>query len=684
MRSIAAVPPALALVLLALPAGPARGTSGPGQERVLAPSVPRFERSRSSAPDPNVALPDALVSPLRTGPREPPPDDDARELDEWARREAHAWVDRLRETALDDAARIGLWTGLDRALHDPWLGDDEARIGFDRGWNDADARREGADAGAAEAAAEASIAARTEVERRFRDLSREPRRPETPRPPPPPPPSWRLETDLDTLHWSGDFRTPHGWDDLDSFTRRGSWRDVWDGTWTDHHEAFRVWERRQRRGSLWERLDADEKGRVRVVFEHAFHRRFADRLRDGLARQLRSAYHRGLRDGWREGAWARAEREYRRGYFEGFEAAVRDEFDHAWVSVWAEVFAEEAAREMDWWSSRAVPEIRDVRLVDADGDGVVEPGEEVELTLAVANPGGADAWVGVEIRAEQLEEEIRDRIEIPRRSARTTTRPLRGRIAPDVPLRSTAVLRIGVGDTTTSHPVRIARPLELVRPLRLEVRDLATGAASIDVVIENGGRTSISRADVAAESSTGVAEPRTTGPLAGDGTTRVSLDVRNLDPLEILEGRVDLRVVVTAEDELHDRAEVEAERLGTRAGHEGLWDVLVAAARTGSAPDRTARLHALVLARIRGGWERAVAADGNPYKRDRRSGTAETELGRLVERVRSAGPLRDPRVVRDLVPRLEALSDDLPGAHPLLRRHFRRLLRELDDTAEGG
>ena len=86
----------------------------------------------------------------------------------------------------------------------------------------------------------------------------------------------------------------------------------------------------------------------------------------------------------------------------------------------------------------------------------------------------------------------------------------------------------------------------------------------------------------------------------------------------------------------------------------------------------------LLLERLRVDWRAAVRARGNPYKYDHRNAAATTALGDLVrtwERVgrRAARPDVFIGLERDVL----ALSGDLPGAHPLLRKHLRKLARRL-------
>jgi len=88
----------------------------------------------------------------------------------------------------------------------------------------------------------------------------------------------------------------------------------------------------------------------------------------------------------------------------------------------------------------------------------------------------------------------------------------------------------------------------------------------------------------------------------------------------------------------------------------------------------TAQVRELVLLRLRADWRAAVRANGNPYKRDYRSGSDLTALGELVglSRVSARSEL-----LQGIGSDVLVLSKDLPGPHPLLRKYVRRLAKRL-------
>ena len=101
---------------------------------------------------------------------------------------------------------------------------------------------------------------------------------------------------------------------------------------------------------------------------------------------------------------------------------------------------------------------------------------------------------------------------------------------------------------------------------------------------------------------------------------------------------------------------------------------MIALARTPSVSRNDVRdSRALMMQRLRADWERAVDADGNPYKRDYDAEGAETVLGQLV-RIRKAGrTYASPQV-------FDGMDQDVEA---LVRRSSRRAPApaEVDDEA---
>jgi hypothetical protein len=84
------------------------------------------------------------------------------------------------------------------------------------------------------------------------------------------------------------------------------------------------------------------------------------------------------------------------------------------------------------------------------------------------------------------------------------------------------------------------------------------------------------------------------------------------------------------------------------------------------------------MERLRADSARAADASGNLYKRDFESEGAETVLGELVRATQGGRcSFTSPQVVDSLDDDIAALSDDLPGAHPLLRKWMKKLAKRV-------
>jgi hypothetical protein len=91
-----------------------------------------------------------------------------------------------------------------------------------------------------------------------------------------------------------------------------------------------------------------------------------------------------------------------------------------------------------------------------------------------------------------------------------------------------------------------------------------------------------------------------------------------------------------------------------------------------------AEARSLVLDRIRVDWDRARAADGNPYKRDVENGSATTALGDLARTIKNERRgFENDDVFDGLGDDIASFASELPGAHPLLRKWMKRLAKQI-------
>ncbi len=637
------------------------------------PRLREVSAARDVAPSP---MPEALK--IRGGIHRPPPDHNAVDIDRQARRAVAETVNHAIREATRGHFEVGFWQGMRRAIGDPYLGEEARADGFGDGHYDPQAEALGRRLGHDDAEARAEALATAEVEAQFRDLSREPR--SNPRRPAVEPsidlprlaaPS--LRTVFETTAYGG----PHALDPWKVY-RCASFRDLYRGHWGEPESGFRHWQKQQRHGSYWHHLNADEKGRLRVVFLYEYSVAMADR-----APKLRRAHRRGSGEGWHHGARLQAEWSYRRGYHEGYGMALAEAANRSFHDAFAPRYEALYRRLFNDWSSQPRPEILGVWLADGNDDGVFEPGEEVLADYEIANYGGAGVELpirlGSAVAAATGGYPAEHTVELPRRSVIRSRRALRLRIANRTPARTETTGLVELAGDAYQVPFRVAYPLELEAPVRLLSHDLLAGRASLAAGLVNRSRRRVSAT---------AALRFTDGRLAAADKPAVALDpgsghelrfeVHGLEPLELLAGEARFVVEAASGGRLHDRLTYRAPALATRLHDPALDDYLLALARGGGSPAQVTAAHQLVLRRLRADWQRAVAAGGNPYRDDRkRAGTA-TALGGLVSAFRAhRATLGEPRVFTELVPKIEALAAGLPGAHPFLRSQMKKLARQL-------
>jgi len=617
---------------------------------------------------------------------EPPAEEDGpsdAEIEEDARRAA-AWAARelARHRGRREYYRAGFYRGFHDALGDSFLGRRDHREGLDAGRRDPDAYEHGGDLGYASARRLADEAAAETVAAQWHDLSREPRRdpgagnwhyrPELPLIPEP-----GIEGLIRTYPLERHVRgrdvgpLPDPWE----FYRCRRWKDVFDERWRRPGEAFEHWRDRGEKSSLWRRLDRDDRSYFERAFEHHFPRYLARERRD-----LERSWDVGASDGWSYGAFLHAELDYRLGYRHGFLETLEVSAERAFDRHYPAVYEASYQRYFDDWASSARPEIGPLRLDDASGDGVVEPGEEVLVYWELVNYGGQALEAEAYLDSPVLASTARAPITVPRRTVSASREPLRARIDPTTRPKTQTRLELAIAGRVETLPLRIAYPLELEPGIELLGQESLTGRAALGVMVVNrSSRPAAGRLEWRARGGGEVAATEI-GPLAPGGEYGLSLEVEGLEALDLLGGEAEAHLVLYRGETLWDELSYRFPERATDLTSRELTELLVAFARDPETSRREIeRAHALVLRRLEADWRAAVAADGNPYRRDLRKGTRETALGDLVASYETARRgLAHPEVFTALAPRIRDLAKTLPGTHPFLRGAVKRLARRLE------
>jgi hypothetical protein len=634
-----------------------------------------------AAPDVPEEIRVIVVKPERTRVAVPRPRP-AESVEDRAERAATEFaLDAVRVAAFREYWRAGFSRGYDQAMNDPRVSASEHAEGFRYGRLDPRALLTGQQLAQQDASDQALRAAEDRVRSQFLDLSRMPQR-DRHAAVRPSAPTWAgavfaAVPVFDAVYASMPVASS-AW--LTREAREAS--EGWPAartyavttTWKEPDRAFATWRERQRSGSYWSRLSGAEREQFRTVFVAVF----PDALASCDLRPAHDGWRRGYVDGWRYGAAVQGEWAYRQGYAEGFDNGVRDAAAITWPFAFTHAYAGSYDAAFARWSTTAQPAITAVRLVDANDDGVIEPGERIFVEADLVNYGGAAGTFDVRASGEALEGEAGRAVTLKARSRGSLDRPLDAHVAARTPNRTDTVVTVSAGDDAFEARMHVTHPLVIEDGTGISA-DYLGGSVQVDVLVSN-----LSRRDLAAVVR---AAPLGGGPRLADEPIRVAAgrSVRaqfaasDLRPLDLIGGRARWRLTVDRDRATDDERVVGAQEVATDLGSRDLLLYMVDLARE-ARPSRqdVAEARALFLDRMRADWERACSADGNPYKRDVENGSATTALGDLARTVKNERRgFENDQVFDGLGDDIESFASELPGAHPLLRKWMKRLAKQI-------
>ena len=447
-----------------------------------------------------------------------------------------------------------------------------------------------------------------------------------------------------------------------------------DSKWRDPGVAFARWKDRQGRGSADRRWSPAE----REQFRAAFFERFEYALRSMDARLLNEAWRTGFVDGWRYGAAIQSEWAYRQGYAEGFDAGVREAGTMAFPYAYERAYNQSYAKAFDTWSHLAYPGIGRVRLTDDNDDGVYEPGERVLLSVEVVNYGGGFGVFDLTASGKDVPQPATAAVRLVGRGRMPESQKLSVRVGEGVAPRTASALSVTVGDARYEAPLWVSHPLEVLDGPKFDA-DRLEGRVTVSLSVQNTSRrdaAAVLRVD--ATTGAGEAKREDLGTISAGGSKRATVTLQGIHPLDLIGTESRWRVSIARGDQIDDTRELRMPPVATDLSNPDLMDFMIALAGTPSVSRSDVRdSRALMMQRLRADWERAASAVGNPYKRDYDREGSETVLGQLV-RIREAGrAYASPQVFDGMSGDVEALSDDLPGAHPLLRKWMKKLATRL-------
>lgn len=658
----------------------------------------RHERARRAVPrsEGRDSLPDGLRSPHEESHRRAARPDshpdghsaegDGREAEIVERAGAAAqwvWEHHLYERGRAEYFEIGFYKGLRRAFRHPGLGSWDFQAGRDRGHHDHDALGEGLSLGRSRAEELAYERAFARAESQFRDLSREPQRQPVAEAPTFDPHLVAVSIGAPALRevfiefpigrHVGDPLAVHlhsGWHIYEC----SSWRDLYDASWFEGAGHLRHWQSAV--GSRLE-LTVQEHKRLEQAFAVALedHRRRSER-------HLRAFYERGFDRGWSYGAFVVQEWQYRQGYHHGFEDRLVEEAEAAYYRFFPALFADFYDQAFDSWDKSPRLEIVALELEDGDADGIFEPAEEVEILYAITNYGGVGTHSRLEVSGSALLEGLVLDVELPRRRQVGSESTLRARIDPRTAARTNSRVTLSVAGVAREASLYVSYPFELDRRIDLLHASALEGTAEVALWVSNKSRRPMSgtvtlvRRDGAPGDGGAPALETSIDDLPSGERRRFWFRLDGLHPLDLLGGEITLQAAVERRDRVEDRVVDRLPELAADLGNRDLLTYMVTL-RSASAAE-IERIQTLVLRRLVVDWTIVVDSGGNAYRGDLKRRTRRTALGDLVATYRDHEAVQGAELFTGLVPRIEELSREMPGTHPLLRKSMRKLARELD------
>ena len=663
------------------------------------PPVPPWERGQKRAHLAAVDTrpPAELPSGLHRAETSPAPDAHARvealrsngnlerRLIEDARRAA---MRQVAGPGVRNYFRVGFYQGMLDALNDERIGRRDFRQGLHDGESDREARRIGRQLGSDAALDLALVDAESAVESQFLDLQTEPVFAPTADVP-----VWVAPAvDLDVpsvgqllAEFSLSNYGPldrefdlylNGWDwDSERLYGCPGYSEFYNKDWDSGNRAFRQWQSNPRNARLLRGLSSDDVQRLRVIFADAFVLNI-DRLSE---RKLVPAWSIGMDRGWEYGRFVHEELDYRTGFAKGFRRHASLVAKSVFGPAYLREFDVAYERSFDRWSTTAVPAVGNVRLLDGNDDGVFEPGERIVADVELINFGGAEGRFTATLDGAVLAEVDSKKTQLPRRSTVLRRGLLEVVIGSSVRPRTRAELMVRIGAESKSVQLRINRPLEWVaESLRLS-RDNLEGRVRVELDVRNlSTRERSAEVSLTASTREEMGLSQVLNAVRPREEVTVRFDVENLAPLDLIGGRVSLDLFLDADEIEQDRLTAALGETATDLSSRELPRLLRRMIAEGASAIEVTQVRDLLLRRLRADWRDAVRANGNPYKRDYRSGGDLTALGELVQ-LSSSSPRSSDRsaLLGGLSSEVLTLARQLPGPHPLLRKYVRRLARRL-------
>ncbi len=392
------------------------------------------------------------------------------------------------------------------------------------------------------------------------------------------------------------------------------------------------------------------------------------------------AFDHGYSDGWEYGAWMQYEISFQEGFADGFDHAVRSAAESAFARNWDGAFTRAYEVSFDEWMNSIRPVVVDLHFEDGDRDGVFEPGEELELFYTVANLGGGFGELELSLDGGILVRPVPGTVRFEGRGRLDDSEPLLARIADDVPVRTRGVLVLDLAGARASAELMVARPLQFEDSWQVDSHDALHGSTVVEVQVVNRSRRPVTGSLGIVESpGYDLSETRDLGQMAAGEIRTVRFRLDGIDPLDILSGELRFGFQAFDTAAVHDGLTVRFPNLAVDLTNDDLVNLMVRFATDRSVTQQDVdRARALMLERMKADWRIVARSPRNLYKLDYQERKGETALGELVLRASEvSGTMARPEIFIDLGNDLIALSRELPGVHPFLRKWFRKLVARI-------